>query len=90
MSEPQHVPVLSERVVGLLAPALLAPGSVVVDATLGLGGHASALLAAAPQAHLEKDSFYFGGLIVFRQRLYQLGRALRELSSLVWCLSSIE
>jgi len=52
VSEPQHVPVLSERVVGLLAPALLAPGSVVVDATLGLGGHASALLAAAPQAHL--------------------------------------
>jgi 16S rRNA (cytosine1402-N4)-methyltransferase len=48
----QHLPVLRERVVGLLAPALQSPGSVVVDATLGLGGHATALLAAAPAAHL--------------------------------------
>jgi 16S rRNA (cytosine1402-N4)-methyltransferase len=49
---PAHVPVLLERVVALLAPALSAPGSVVVDCTLGLGGHAEALLSAAPQARL--------------------------------------
>src|SRR5688572_7295023 len=39
-----HTPVLLERCVALLAPALAAPGSVVVDATVGLGGHSAALL----------------------------------------------
>jgi 16S rRNA (cytosine1402-N4)-methyltransferase len=46
------VPVLLERCVALLAPALAAPGAVVVDCTLGMGGHAEALLAAAPHARL--------------------------------------
>jgi 16S rRNA (cytosine1402-N4)-methyltransferase len=36
--------VLLERVVELLAPAVGGPGAVVVDATLGLGGHSEALL----------------------------------------------
>lgn len=40
----RHIPVLLERCLELLAPALTAPGAVVVDATLGLGGHAEALL----------------------------------------------
>ena len=39
-SSSRHVPVLRDRVIALLAPALEAPGSVLVDATLGLGGHA--------------------------------------------------
>jgi 16S rRNA (cytosine1402-N4)-methyltransferase len=47
---PQHHPVLVERVVELLAPALAEPGSVYVDGTLGLGGHAAAMLEAAPNA----------------------------------------
>ncbi len=47
-----HVPVLLERVVALLAPALAEPGAVVVDATLGLGGHAAALLTAFPSVRL--------------------------------------
>jgi 16S rRNA (cytosine1402-N4)-methyltransferase len=42
---PRHVPVLLARVLDLLAPALQSPDAVVVDATLGLGGHAEALLA---------------------------------------------
>lgn len=48
----EHVPVLLERVVALLAPALAEPGAVVVDATLGLGGHAAALLTAFPALRL--------------------------------------
>ncbi|HNQ07883.1 MAG TPA: 16S rRNA (cytosine(1402)-N(4))-methyltransferase RsmH [Tetrasphaera sp.] len=48
----RHVPVLLERIVDLLAPSLAEPGSVVLDATLGLGGHAEALLAACPNARL--------------------------------------
>ncbi len=49
---PAHVPVLLERCVALLAPALAAPGSVVVDCTLGMGGHAVALLRAVPSVRL--------------------------------------
>ena len=47
-----HVPVLLERVLGLLAPALADRPAVAVDATLGLGGHAEALLDAFPQLTL--------------------------------------
>jgi len=47
-----HVPVLLGRVVALVAPPLQQPGSVLVDATLGLGGHAEAVLRACPRAHL--------------------------------------
>ena len=52
MTVPAHVPVLLERCVSLLEPALTAPAAVVVDATVGMGGHAEALLQAAPGTHL--------------------------------------
>jgi 16S rRNA (cytosine1402-N4)-methyltransferase len=41
---PEHVPVLLARTLDLLGPAVDAPGAVVLDATLGLGGHSAALL----------------------------------------------
>jgi 16S rRNA (cytosine1402-N4)-methyltransferase len=44
--------VLLDRVVALVAPALLQPGSVLVDATLGLGGHTEAVLTRCPEAHV--------------------------------------
>jgi 16S rRNA (cytosine1402-N4)-methyltransferase len=53
-----HVPVLLDRVLALLRPALEPrPGSgrddtVLVDATLGLGGHAEAVLRHCPRARL--------------------------------------
>jgi 16S rRNA (cytosine1402-N4)-methyltransferase len=47
-----HVPVLLERCLELLAPALARPGAVHLDATLGLGGHAEAVLSAHPDARL--------------------------------------
>lgn len=43
-----HTPVLLERCVELLAPAISDPGAVVVDATLGMGGHTEALLGRFP------------------------------------------
>jgi len=56
MAAPRHVPVLLERVLELLGPALNRPVAgrpiVVVDATLGLGGHAEALLARFPEVRL--------------------------------------
>ncbi|HYP45744.1 MAG TPA: 16S rRNA (cytosine(1402)-N(4))-methyltransferase RsmH [Propionibacteriaceae bacterium] len=51
----RHLPVMLAEVVALLAPALTTAGDdqpVLVDGTLGLGGHAEALLTACPQAHL--------------------------------------
>ena len=43
-----HVPVMLDRVVALLTPALRAPDAVCLDATLGRAGHARALLDALP------------------------------------------
>jgi 16S rRNA (cytosine1402-N4)-methyltransferase len=48
----RHIPVLLERCLELLAPALERPGAVHVDATLGLGGHAKAVLEAFPEVSL--------------------------------------
>ena len=43
-----HLPVMTDRVLALLAPALQPEGAVLVDATLGRAGHASALLSQHP------------------------------------------
>jgi 16S rRNA (cytosine1402-N4)-methyltransferase len=45
---PAHEPVLLDRVLALFAPALAERPAVLVDATIGLGGHADALLSAHP------------------------------------------
>ncbi|WP_309649403.1 16S rRNA (cytosine(1402)-N(4))-methyltransferase RsmH [Nocardioides sp.] len=47
-----HVPVLLDRVVALLAPALDHDGAVLVDCTLGLGGHSEAVLERCPLARV--------------------------------------
>lgn len=47
-----HQPVLLEQCVGIVAPALEADGAVAVDCTLGLAGHATQFLKAAPRARL--------------------------------------
>jgi 16S rRNA (cytosine1402-N4)-methyltransferase len=52
MAEQIHTPVLLERCLDLLAPALGRPGAVVVDATLGMGGHSAAMLERFPDLHL--------------------------------------
>ena len=56
MSAPEraqrHVPVMLERVLALLAPAVQDVPAVVVDATLGLGGHSAALLDRNPRVRL--------------------------------------
>lgn len=41
---PRHAPVMAERVIALLAPAVEAEDAVLVDATVGLGGHSEAAL----------------------------------------------
>jgi len=52
-SDLKHVPVALDRCIELLTPAFsnkIKP--VVIDCTIGLGGHASALLAKIPNLHL--------------------------------------
>jgi 16S rRNA (cytosine1402-N4)-methyltransferase len=69
----RHVPVLLERVLGLLAPALADRPATVVDATLGLGGHAEALLSAHPKltlVGLDRDP---DALRLSEQRLARFG-----------------
>ena len=53
MAGPAHIPVLLERCVALLAPALTrqsadGAGAVLLDATLGAGGHAERFLSQFP------------------------------------------
>ena len=50
-----HIPVLLDRTIELLAPALERPGAVLVDATLGLGGHAEAFLERFPELQLRRS-----------------------------------
>ena len=52
MTGPVHVPVMRDRVVALLAPALTEPGAIFVDATVGLGGHSAAVLESIPTCRL--------------------------------------
>ncbi|HET7762959.1 MAG TPA: 16S rRNA (cytosine(1402)-N(4))-methyltransferase RsmH, partial [Phycicoccus sp.] len=78
MTEPgdtaaRHVPVLLDRVVELLGPALEREGAVCVDATLGMGGHAEALLTRCPAARvigLDRDT---DALALARTRLARFG-----------------
>jgi 16S rRNA (cytosine1402-N4)-methyltransferase len=44
IAQDRHTPVLRDRIVELLAPALQEPGAVMVDATVGMGGHSESIL----------------------------------------------
>lgn len=78
MTEPSphsglHSPVMLERVLDLFSPSLAKPGSVVVDATLGLGGHTESLLTTFPDVHvigIDRDPVALGRA---RERLAQFG-----------------
>ncbi len=56
MAEPdaaaRHVPVLLQRCLDLLGPALQGPDAVLVDSTLGMGGHTEGVLAAFPHVRV--------------------------------------
>ena len=51
-AEQLHIPVLLDRCLDLLSPALAEDGAVAVDATLGMGGHSEALLRRFPRLQL--------------------------------------
>jgi len=51
-AEDRHVPVLRDRILELLAPALQEPDAVMVDATVGMGGHSESVLEHCPLARV--------------------------------------
>ena len=64
-----HIPVMLQRCIDLLAPALETDGAVLVDATLGMAGHAEAFLTAFPRLiliGLDRDT---DALDIARRRL---------------------
>jgi len=69
-----HVPVLEGVVVEGLRPR---PGARLVDATLGAGGHAAALLAAAPDVHLLGIDRDPRALAIAADRLARFGDRVR-------------
>ena len=76
MTSPSHVPVLLDRVVALVAPALERADrerTVLVDATLGLGGHTEAVLERIPQVHVVGVDRDVHALERSRQRLAGYG-----------------
>ena len=73
MNGPRHAPVLLDRVVALLEPALTSDGSVLVDATLGLGGHTEAVLTRCSLTRvigIDRDP---AALAMARERLTPFG-----------------
>jgi len=72
-----HTPVMLERTLELLAPALKVDGAVMVDATLGMGGHTAAFLERFPNLTvigLDRDTDALG---IARERLAKYGDRAR-------------
>ena len=72
-AEDRHVPVLLDRIVKLLAPALEQPGSVMVDATLGMGGHSESVLERCPNARVLGIDRDREALVLAGERLARFG-----------------
>jgi 16S rRNA (cytosine1402-N4)-methyltransferase len=72
-AEDRHVPVLRDRILELLAPALQQPGSVMVDATVGMGGHSDSVLEHCPKAHVVGIDRDGDALTLAGQRLARFG-----------------
>jgi 16S rRNA (cytosine1402-N4)-methyltransferase len=81
MAADTHIPVMLERTIELLAPAIERPGAVMVDATLGLGGHAEAFLERFPDLTyigLDRDR---NALAHSAERLARFGDRIRLVHS---------
>jgi 16S rRNA (cytosine1402-N4)-methyltransferase len=85
--------VLRDRVVELLAPALAEPGAVYVDATLGMGGHAEAVLERCPNARVvgidrDEEAIALAGerLAPYADRLTLVHAVYDEFASVVQAL----
>ena len=69
----RHTPVLLERCISLLAPAISGEHAVAIDATLGLGGHSQAMLERFPNLTLVGIDRDPHALALTRDRLAPFG-----------------
>lgn len=72
-AEDRHIPVLRDRILELLAPALQQPGSVMVDATVGMGGHSESILEHCPNARVVGIDRDRDALTLAAERLARFG-----------------
>lgn len=72
-----HTPVLLDRTLELLAPALGGQDAVLVDATLGMGGHAEAALRRFPDATVVGIDRDLDAIRIAEQRLAPFGDRVR-------------
>ena len=72
-----HASVMLERTIELLAPALDHDGAVLVDGTLGMGGHAEAFLSRFPRLALIGIDRDPDALAIARERLAPFGDRVR-------------
>jgi 16S rRNA (cytosine1402-N4)-methyltransferase len=73
----RHVPVMLDRCVELLRPSLEHEGAVAIDATLGLGGHSEAILAATPGSRLVGIDRDAAAIALAAKRLAPFGHRFR-------------
>jgi 16S rRNA (cytosine1402-N4)-methyltransferase len=72
-----HASVMLERTIELLAPALAHDGAILVDGTLGMGGHAEAFLGRFPDLALVGIDRDPDALAIARERLAPFGDRVR-------------
>jgi 16S rRNA (cytosine1402-N4)-methyltransferase len=76
-TSPIHTPVNLGRTLELLGPAVVAPDAVLVDATLGMGGHAEAFLELFPNLTLVGIDRDTDALALAGARLSRFGDRVR-------------
>ncbi|MCC7127419.1 MAG: 16S rRNA (cytosine(1402)-N(4))-methyltransferase RsmH [Microbacteriaceae bacterium] len=72
-----HLPVMLERTIELLSPALSMPGAIMLDATLGMAGHSVEILRRFPELRvigIDRDQ---DALAVARERLNEFESRVR-------------
>lgn len=73
MQDSLHIPVALERCIDLLAPAIAdIAAPVIVDATLGMGGHTRAMLIRFPQLKIIAFDRDLGAIAIARENLRDL------------------
>lgn len=78
----RHIPVALDYVIEMLAPALTGEEAVLVDGTLGLGGHSEAFLEAFPRLTVVGIDRDLSAIALASERLARFGARVKIVHSL--------